>query len=83
MTVEEKQHERCHAPPSGKGGFPLFAEATHNELACTRWPADQFLVIADQSPVIALNEHRPSWYFKQRAKSSYYDHSTTFLTPIQ
>ena len=28
-----------------KGGFPLFAETTHSELASTRWLAEQFPVI--------------------------------------
>ena len=39
-----------------KGGFPLFAETT-------RWFAEQFPVIIW---VWQINEHRPSWSFKQR-----------------
>ena len=46
-----------------KGGFPLFAETTRSVLASTRWLAEQFPVIVWDRE---LNEHRPSWSFKQR-----------------
>ena len=44
-------------PP--QGGFPLFVETTRSESGSTRYFAEQF-------PLIALDEHRPSWSFKQK-----------------
>ena len=59
LVLGAKSINKC----TTKGGFPLFAETTRSELASTRWLAEQFPVIVW---VWQINEHRPSWSFKQR-----------------